>query len=161
MFMGPRNWCQGMNSASLCSLAGRYENPIPPQCLAPIDFLKIPAQIHLSRALIHNSKLHDNDLWLLWCSCVGIIGQIFLHQMRVKHKRHKTHECQKRELWIIGSQPLLQSVGISKSLAWNWDSSTPSPAGECAPPPPEPKGGHTRLPPTTGEKGYSTLIPLW
>ncbi len=43
MFMGPRNWCQGMNSASLCSLAGRYENPIPPRCLAPIDFLKIPA----------------------------------------------------------------------------------------------------------------------
>jgi hypothetical protein len=29
--------------ASLCSLAGRYENPIPPRCLAPIDFLKIPA----------------------------------------------------------------------------------------------------------------------
>ncbi len=43
MFMGPRNWYQGMNSASLCSLAGRYENPIPPQCLAPIVFLKIPA----------------------------------------------------------------------------------------------------------------------
>jgi hypothetical protein len=33
------------NSASLCSLAGRYENPIPPRCLAPIDFLKIPAQV--------------------------------------------------------------------------------------------------------------------
>jgi hypothetical protein len=32
-----------MNSASLCSLAGRYENPIPPRCLAPLDFLKIPA----------------------------------------------------------------------------------------------------------------------
>ncbi len=32
-----------MNSASLCSLAGRYNNPIPIQCLAPIDFLKIPA----------------------------------------------------------------------------------------------------------------------
>jgi hypothetical protein len=31
-----------MNSA-VYSLAGRYENPIPPQCLAPIDFLKIPA----------------------------------------------------------------------------------------------------------------------
>ncbi len=28
----------------VCSLAGRYENPIPPRCLAPIDFLKIPAQ---------------------------------------------------------------------------------------------------------------------
>jgi hypothetical protein len=32
-----------MNSASLCSLAGRYDNPIPPRFLAPIDFLKIPA----------------------------------------------------------------------------------------------------------------------
>jgi hypothetical protein len=43
MFMGPRNLFQGMNSASLCSLAGRYDNPIPPRFLAPIDFLKIPA----------------------------------------------------------------------------------------------------------------------
>ncbi len=33
-----------MNSASLCSLAGRYDNPIPTRCLAPIDLLKIPAQ---------------------------------------------------------------------------------------------------------------------
>jgi hypothetical protein len=33
-----------MNSASLCSLAGLYDNRIPPRFLAPIDFLKIPAQ---------------------------------------------------------------------------------------------------------------------
>ncbi len=32
-----------MNSASLCSLAGRYDNPIPPRFLAPIDSLKISA----------------------------------------------------------------------------------------------------------------------
>jgi hypothetical protein len=32
-----------MNSASLCSLAGRYDNPIPPWFQAPTDFLKIPA----------------------------------------------------------------------------------------------------------------------
>jgi hypothetical protein len=32
-----------MNSASLYSLAGRYDNPIPPRFLAPIAFLKIPA----------------------------------------------------------------------------------------------------------------------
>jgi hypothetical protein len=32
-----------MNSASLCSLAGRYDNPIPTRFLAPIDCLKIPA----------------------------------------------------------------------------------------------------------------------
>ncbi len=41
--MEPRNRCQGINSASLCSLAGRYDNPIPTPCLAPIYFLKIPA----------------------------------------------------------------------------------------------------------------------
>jgi hypothetical protein len=32
-----------MNSASLCSLAGRYDNPLPHRFLAPIDSLKIPA----------------------------------------------------------------------------------------------------------------------
>jgi hypothetical protein len=32
-----------MNSASLCSLAGQYDNPIPPRFLAPIDYFKIPA----------------------------------------------------------------------------------------------------------------------
>jgi hypothetical protein len=41
--MEPRNRCQGINSASLCSMAGRYDNPIPTRCLAPTDFLKIPA----------------------------------------------------------------------------------------------------------------------
>ncbi len=42
--MEPRNWFQGMNSASLCSLAGRYDYTIPTRFLAPIDCLKIPAQ---------------------------------------------------------------------------------------------------------------------
>ncbi len=41
--MGPRNRFQGTNSASLCSLAGRYDNPIPTRFLAPIECLKIPA----------------------------------------------------------------------------------------------------------------------
>ncbi len=39
-----RNRFQGMNSASLCSLAGRYDNPIPTRSLALIDCLKTPAQ---------------------------------------------------------------------------------------------------------------------
>jgi hypothetical protein len=41
--MGARNRFQGMNSSSLCSLAGRYDNPLPPRFLAPIDSLKIQA----------------------------------------------------------------------------------------------------------------------
>ncbi len=36
-----------MNSASLCSLAGRYDNPIPFRFLAPIDSLKIPEPLYL------------------------------------------------------------------------------------------------------------------
>ncbi len=46
--MGPRNWYKGMNNASLCSLACRYDNPIPPRYLAPMDSLKIPALYSLS-----------------------------------------------------------------------------------------------------------------
>ncbi len=42
-FKKPKNRFQGTNSARLCSLAGRYDNPIPSLFLAPIDCLKIPA----------------------------------------------------------------------------------------------------------------------
>jgi hypothetical protein len=34
----------GIDSARLCSLAGRYDNPIPTRFPAPIDCSKIPAQ---------------------------------------------------------------------------------------------------------------------
>ncbi len=34
----------GIDSASLCSLAGRYDNPLPTRFLALIDRSKIPAQ---------------------------------------------------------------------------------------------------------------------
>ena len=43
IFKEPRTRFQGTNSASLCSLAGRYDNPIPTRFLAPIDCFKIPA----------------------------------------------------------------------------------------------------------------------
>jgi hypothetical protein len=33
-----------IDAAGLCSLAGRYDNPILTRFLAPIDCLKIPAQ---------------------------------------------------------------------------------------------------------------------
>jgi hypothetical protein len=42
-FKEPMNRFQGFDSASLCSLAGRYDNPVPSRFLAPIDCLKIPA----------------------------------------------------------------------------------------------------------------------
>jgi hypothetical protein len=42
-FKEPKNRLQGIGSARLCTLAGRYDNPIPTRFLAPIDCLKIPA----------------------------------------------------------------------------------------------------------------------
>jgi hypothetical protein len=42
---------QGINSASLCSLASRYDNPIPTWFLAPIDCFKIPAQLFTGQSL--------------------------------------------------------------------------------------------------------------
>jgi hypothetical protein len=45
--MEPRNRFQGIDSASLCSMAGRYDNPIPTRFLAPTDCLKIPARMTL------------------------------------------------------------------------------------------------------------------
>jgi hypothetical protein len=42
-FKEPKNRFQEINSASVFSLVGRYENPIPTRFLAPIDCFKIPA----------------------------------------------------------------------------------------------------------------------
>ncbi len=48
---GAQESIPGMNSASLCGLAGQYDNPIPTRFLAPIDYLKIPAPISKSELL--------------------------------------------------------------------------------------------------------------
>ncbi len=46
--MKPRNRFQGLNSASLSSLSGQYDNPIPTRFKAPTDCLQIPAQATLA-----------------------------------------------------------------------------------------------------------------
>ncbi len=46
-FKEPRNRFQGIDSASLCSPAGRYVNPFLAWFLAPIDCSKIPANSSL------------------------------------------------------------------------------------------------------------------
>ncbi len=45
-FKEPRNRFQGINSASQCILAGRYDNHIPTRFLAPIVFLKLQHRLH-------------------------------------------------------------------------------------------------------------------
>jgi hypothetical protein len=65
------------NSASICSLAGRYDNPIPTRFLAPLDCLKIPA---LDRYLNTTSTafLHLGYL-LLGCD------PLYVSKFRVRH----------------------------------------------------------------------------
>jgi hypothetical protein len=52
--MEPGNRFQGMNSARLCSLAGRYDNLIPLRFLAPIDYLNSS-----SEGLTAEEKKHE------------------------------------------------------------------------------------------------------
>jgi hypothetical protein len=52
------NRFQGTNSARLCSLAGRYNNPVPTRFLAHIDCLKIPARAHTFRSRRVGGVLH-------------------------------------------------------------------------------------------------------
>jgi hypothetical protein len=84
--MEPRNRFQGMNSASLCSLAGRYDNPIPTRFLASIDCLKIPA-LNLNELLLFNEMWYrsrraslvqrpcDLGVLVLRVCCLGGGGQ--------------------------------------------------------------------------------------
>ncbi len=46
-FKDPKNRFQRIHSASLCSLAGWCDKPIPSRFLASVDCLKIPAQCKL------------------------------------------------------------------------------------------------------------------
>ena len=50
-FKEPRNRFKGIDSASLCSLAGQYDNPIPTQFQASIDCLKIQQRAQICKRL--------------------------------------------------------------------------------------------------------------
>ncbi len=65
-FKEPSNLFQGIYSANLCSLAGRYNNHIPTRFLATTDCLKIPAQkrdldIVLQRLETRSLKVVTNE----------------------------------------------------------------------------------------------------
>jgi hypothetical protein len=51
-FKEPKNRFQGINTASPCSLAGRYDDPTPTRFLHRLDCLKIRAQDKLIYFLI-------------------------------------------------------------------------------------------------------------
>jgi hypothetical protein len=87
MFMEPRNRFQGMNSVCLCSLAGRYDDPIPTRFLAPIDCLKVPVKNR--QTYQRNIKIAQRNMsveigtvvaqFLSWDYLFRIFGIVSLH----------------------------------------------------------------------------------
>ncbi len=63
-----------MNSASLCSLAGRYDNLIPPRFLVPIDSLKIPSQNKSGAQLLYFVR---SICWGIRCSLQVVFCQYY------------------------------------------------------------------------------------
>jgi hypothetical protein len=66
MFKEPRNRFQGIESANLCRLAGRYDNPIPTRFLAHIYFTE-PEFLNFSWAQESIQRINSAIL----CSLVG------------------------------------------------------------------------------------------
>jgi hypothetical protein len=103
------NRFQSINSASLWS---RYDNPIPTRCLAPIDFLKIPALA----------------VFFFW-DRKGISAG--MAEAKAPDMKGRTVEALYVRVRYLEYQIVCPFVWIG----------SPSPASEFAPPPPWERGG--------------------
>ncbi len=56
----PKNQFQGTNSARLCSLAGRYDNPVSTRFLVHTDCWQIPAQLFWSM------RINQRVYWMIY-----------------------------------------------------------------------------------------------
>ncbi len=77
-FKEPKNRFQGINSAGLYSLAGRYDNFIPTQFLATIDCLKIPSLAFRYKNPIPNQFLAPLDCSKIPAQLTFLSYSIFL-----------------------------------------------------------------------------------
>ncbi len=81
---GAQESIQGMNSASLWSLAGRYDNHIPTRFLSPIDCLKIPALSSIEER--GGIRVPNDTVFVLWAkknelSCYSFFSFFFFWRM--------------------------------------------------------------------------------
>ncbi len=77
---------QGIDSATLCGLDGRNDNPIPARFLTPIDCYKIPAQV-FSRNLYEMK--YEEPAKGPWKSLYGTISPWFMDTMVETEKGEK------------------------------------------------------------------------
>jgi hypothetical protein len=98
-FKEPKNRFQGTNSARLCSVAGRYDNPIPTRILAPINCLKIPALAGRYDNPLPKLTLYPPSGTMNWASVhLTKITQIF--QMP-RQANVREFGCLTEILWIV------------------------------------------------------------
>ncbi len=72
----PKNQFQGTSSARLYSLAGRYDNPIPPRFLAPIRLFKNSITGRCSKTAKRKYKIIKDYLWFWIAGHTEYLGQI-------------------------------------------------------------------------------------
>ena len=103
-----------MNSASLCSLTGRYDNPIPTRFLAPIDCLKkFQLRIPLAALLVGDGLLHGEEVD---DGAEGAEGQTHQadeagHQQQGPLHRHRGQDEQARQQRQRGQDVVLGQEG--------------------------------------------------
>ncbi len=91
-----------MNSASLCRLAGRYDNPVPPWFLAPIDCLKIPTLQHNDMFVSVFVLCHEVCCKVQWTTKIGE------HTINSK----ATQTMRSLEIDCLHSGPKLQAIFV-------------------------------------------------
>ncbi len=143
---------------SLCSLAGRYDNPIPPRFLAPIDSLKIPALPATQREWQRGKE--GRHLSPSYSSRRGREVAIFAGIANLGDGLWSQIPPQQRGA-PIWSFSLVSKMIIKYNYQDKLGPPTTFPASECVPPPEQKGGGGTwkHLPAgdgvpirTTGEK---------
>jgi hypothetical protein len=76
-FTGPKNRFLRTNSDRLCSLAGRYDNPIPTRFLTPIDCLKILALCSVCMKNMASNVEKRKEIKIFSINNVDLIGCLF------------------------------------------------------------------------------------
>ncbi len=116
-FKEPRNRLQGIDSTSLCSLAGRYDNHIPTWFPAPIDYSKIPAQgssteVWTSAQWAMLRVLGRKPEQLHSEPCSGFWGGSLYYNCTVTHAQSSREEVCNISQWVmrrvLGRKPVLQ-----------------------------------------------------
>jgi hypothetical protein len=131
---------QGMNSASLCSLAGRYDNPLPPRFLAPIDCLKFQlCPLCLVRSFVSKSQVkYYSGLELFWGDSrlsLGIVDEFPIPFLPCASScwwamSKRNHPCPPHRVYTEWQQPLSGVHPIKMEILAH-----ASDGGEAHPPP--------------------------